>query len=133
MRRFVIPLAIMLLACSLPWARPAPDAGQVIASFRAAGLEVENVRAGTKEMCGISPCLCQATWFDLPSQGEHQGGQVLVCRDEKERDVMVKYFNRLGEASPLFRSWVFTKDLVVLQLSGQLDEGLARRYEKALP
>lgn len=106
---------------------------EVVAAFKAAGLEAENSYTMTKDDYNISPYVCTGTRFFIPSIGADNGGRVFVCDTAEDRDLIANYYTELGKSSALFFSWVFIKDNVVVQINGDLPEETARKYEAALP
>ncbi|HWQ15358.1 MAG TPA: hypothetical protein VNL77_21335 [Roseiflexaceae bacterium] len=135
MRRILMLLALLsLAACG---ARGAPAAGggaeQVIAAFRAAGLEAEGERAMTQADYGDAPFLCSGTQFSLPSLGEGKVGRVFICDRREELTSLKTYFNVRGQGNPELRSWTYSKDLVLVQLDGSMPRETAQKYEAALP
>ena len=104
----------------------------VIAAFKAAGLEAENAYAMAKEDYGLAPAVCDGYRFIIPSLGEDSGGRVYVCSKAGDQKELVTFYTELGK-SPLFFSWVFEKGSVVVQINGDLDEVTAKKYEAAIP
>lgn len=105
----------------------------VVAAFKAAGLEAENTRPMTKDDYGAAPYVCTGTRFYVPSIGADNGGRIFICDSTEDRDSLANYYTELGKSSALFFSWVFIKDNVVVQINGDLPEETARKYEAALP
>lgn len=105
----------------------------VVAAFRAAGLEAEDTRSMTVDDYGFAPYVCDGTRFLIPSLGEDSGGRVLICDDEDDQESLRAYYEDLGEGTAAFFSWVFEEDDVLVQLNGELDEETARQYEAAIP
>jgi hypothetical protein len=131
-RFFLIGLCIILFVtgCSST-AKKTSD--EVIAAFKAAGLEAESAGAMTKDDYGMAPFVCKGTRFLIASLGEDSGGRIYICDNTKDRDSLAKYYQALGKASAMFFSWVFVKGSVVVQINGDLQEDLARKYEQAIP
>lgn len=105
----------------------------VVASFKAAGLEAESTRPMTKDDYGVAPYVCTGTRFLIPSLGPDNGGRIFICDNQEDRDVLANYYIKMGEASAIFFSWVFVKDNIVIQINGDLPELTARQYEAAIP
>lgn len=105
----------------------------VVAAFKAAGLEAENTRPMTKDDYGAAPYVCTGTRFYVPSIGADNGGRIFICDSTEDRDSLANYYTELGKSSALFFSWVFTKDKVIVQINGDLPEETARKYEVAIP
>lgn len=122
-----------MVACGgSPAASVLPD--DVIAKFKAAGLEAEQASAMDPQAYGMAPLLCQdgARRFLIPSLGEEQGGRLFVCKDEKEAATLKTFYDKLGESSALFHSWTYQKGGVLVQLSGSLDQAKADEYGKII-
>jgi hypothetical protein len=134
-RKILFTLLIVVLLTSACAKQVTGD--DVVASFKAAGLEAENPSAMTKDDYNIAPYVCQGTHFFVPSldatSGEGAGGRVFVCDTAEDRDLIANYYTELGKTSALFFSWVFIKDNVVVQINGDLPEETARKYEAELP
>lgn len=105
----------------------------VIAAFKAAGLEAENPSPMTKDDYGLGPYVCQGTHFFVPSIDETAGGRVFICDNKEDQDALAKYYNDLGKTSAMFFSWVFVKGDVLVQINGDLAEETAKQYESAIP
>ena len=87
----------------------------------------------TKDDYGqLLPELCPGTIFDIPSQGDKHG-RVFVCEDKDKREAVSNYYITLRKANAMFWSWVYVKGRFVVQINGQIDEGMAKKYEAAIP
>ncbi len=120
--------AFLLASCA-----KAPTSDDVIKSFKAAGLEAENVRRMTKDDYGMAPYVCTGTRFFIPSLGEDNGGRLYICDNNKDRDSLASFYTEAGKASAMLFSWVFVKGSVVVQINGDLPEDKAHQYEAAIP
>lgn len=109
-----------------------PTAADVIAAFKDAGLEAEDTRPLTKEDYGVAPYVCTGTRFFIPSVGAERGGRVFICDNDKDRDALATYYTEMGKVSAAFFSWVFVKGNVLVQITGDVPEETARKYETAL-
>jgi hypothetical protein len=128
------PWVIMITATNS--ATPTPSAitaDDVIAAFKAAGLEAENTRPLTKDDYGLAPYVCKGIRFFIPSMGVDKGGRLFICDNNEDRDSLKDYYEKLGKASAAFFSWVFVKGNVLVQINGNLAEDIARKYEQAIP
>jgi hypothetical protein len=114
-------------------ATPAIDGTAVVAAFKAAGLEAENPSHMVKDDYGPAPYVCEGTHFLVPKICSDCGGRVFVCPNERDRDLIFDYYNEMGRGSALLFSWAFKKDLIVVQINGDLDEKTARQYEATIP
>lgn len=108
-----------------------PD--QVIAAFKSAGLEAENVRPMTKEDYGVAPMLAlKAVRFYLPSLGQDKGGRLFSFSNQEDLEKMKSYYVDASKKSALFFSWAYSKDNILVQINGDLKEDKAKQYEAAL-
>lgn len=133
MRQFttttLMVLALLLAGCGGGGAAAvSPD--DVIAKFKAAGLEAEGAAKMTPDMYGPAPLLCQdgARRFMTPALGEDKGGRLFVCASETDAAKLKTYYDELGKASALFHSWTYQKGGVLVQLNGELDQATADKY-----
>jgi hypothetical protein len=136
MRRILMLLVLLSLAgCGrgAPAAAGGDTAEQIIAAFRAAGLEAEGEKAMTQADYGDAPFLCSGTQFQLPSLGEGKVGHVFICDKREELTSLKTYYNVRGQGNPELRSWTYSKDMVLVQLDGSLPRDAAQKYEAALP
>lgn len=126
-------IAILLVGCATTTAMRPVTGNDVIQFFKGAGLEAENARPLTEAERGkLLPDLCPAVIFDIPSQGDKHG-RVFVCADKNKRDAVANYFISLRKANAMFWSWVYVKGSIVVQLNGEIDEAMAKKYEAAIP
>lgn len=105
----------------------------VVAAFKAAGLEAETPHAMAADDYGLAPFVCKGTRFFIPSLGADNGGRIFICENTEDRDKLATYYTAAGEASAIFFSWVFPKDNILVQINGDLPEDVARQYEAAIP
>ena len=124
----VLALLFLLTACGKQ-----TTGADVVASFKAAGLEAESTYPMTKDDYGPAPYVCTGTRFLVPSLGADSGGRIYICDSSEHRDSLANYYTKMGESSALFFSWVFVKGDVVVQINGDLSEEKARLYEAAMP
>jgi hypothetical protein len=134
MRRMFLLLLLALAGCG----GGAPNTGagtgtEIIAAFKAAGLEAEGGKPMVEADYGDAPVLCSGTQFSLPSLGEGSVGHVFVCDRREELTSLKTYYNVRGQGSPDLRSWTFSKENILLQLDGKLERETAKKYEAALP
>jgi hypothetical protein len=138
MRYLFVLVCLLLTACGGGQTAQAPAAkavtpDDVIAAFKAAGLEAENARAMTKEDYGMAPMLCDGRRFFIPSLGPNNGGRVFVCPNATDRDKLATFYRELGKASAALFTHALVKGNVVVQLNGDLSEEQAKKYEAAIP
>jgi hypothetical protein len=104
---------------------------QIVEAFKAAGLEAENPRPMSKPQdYGKIPTVdVEGTRFAIPSLGEDGGGHIYSFASEDGLEKMVKYYS---DASADDFSWVYTKDNILVQIDGRLEEDKAKQYEAAI-
>ena len=106
---------------------------EVVAAFKATGLEVENTRPMTRDDYVTAPYVCKGTRFFIPSLGEGRGGRIYICDNTKDRNLLAEYYKGMGKINDIFFSWVFAKGSVLVQINGDLEESIARMYKAAIP
>ena len=127
----------VLVGCSGQAAKPVTG-GDVVAAFKAAGLEAEGIKEMGPKDYGIAPYVCKGTTFVIPSlgkaaDGSDQGGHVYVCENAQDLATIQTFFKKVGEASALLASHLYVKGNTLLQINGKLDKALADKYGAALP
>ena len=126
----IIFFASLLLGCG---SNEIVTADDVINAFKEAGLEAQQPYKMTKDDYGMAPYVCEGTRFLIPSLGENSGGRIFICDSNNHLDALQTYYTKLGEASAIFFSWVFTKNNILVQINGDLAENIARQYEQVIP
>jgi hypothetical protein len=127
---------------AVPAVSPAPPAPteyarwralDVISAFRAAGLRAEVLRGETKdERDGLSGYIAgDARRFRI-ADGEGQMGMVLCFENPGDAWDMRDYYLALNKALPQFRSHLFVKDSILLQINQEVPEETARAYAQVL-
>jgi hypothetical protein len=109
---------------------PAED---VIAAFKAAGLQAEGARPLTIADYALVPYVCQGLRFFIPSLGPDNGGRIFICDNKGDEDTLSSYYQSFGQPGSEFFSWVFVKGNIVVQINGALPEATANQYEAAIP
>ncbi len=104
----------------------------ILAAFRAAGLEAESARAMTRDDYGLAPLLGTGYRFLIPSLCPDCGGRLYQFDSLEDRDRMKQYYDELAKSSAMFFSWTFAAGDYLLQLNGDLDEATARQYGDVL-
>jgi hypothetical protein len=105
----------------------------VMAAFRAAGLSAEAVHSASKdERDGLSThIVVDARRFRISANDEEMG-MVLCFKNRWDREQMQKYYLTLNRSFPRFRSWLFVKDKLILQINKEVPEHRARAYGAVL-
>ncbi|MBP8055078.1 MAG: hypothetical protein KA314_04520 [Chloroflexi bacterium] len=104
----------------------------VVAAFKAAGLEAEDPYIMTKDDYGLAPFVGTGTRFFLPSLCDDCGGRIIITDNNEDTEAIREYYVTLGETSAAFFSWVTVRDNVVLQMNGDLPEESFHQYETVL-
>lgn len=105
---------------------------QVVAAFKAAGLEAESPKKMGKEDYGLAPLVGQGVRFLIPSLCADCGGRVFAVENENDMTRLKAYYDEMGKASAAFFSWTFRRGNILVQINGDLPEQRARAYEAAL-
>ncbi len=143
MKRVVLLTLVVLLltACGAPAAHNAQD---VVDAFKAAGLEVEDVKTipVTKANFGLCPMYAiAAVDFEIPSVclgpqtiGLSCGASILVfaTKDKEGLEKTRDYYDAIGKASAIFFNWVVVHDNILVNMSGDVPEAMVKQYQAAL-
>ena len=110
-----------------------PDSTVVVQAFRDAGLEVGESypveqEPGWDEL-PVPRTYEEATRFLIPSLGADAGGRVFVFGSASDLVAVRDFYEELPRPA---RPYVYDEGLVLLQLSNQLPEGEAERYNAVL-
>lgn len=113
-----------------PTARWTTD--QVLAAFKAAGLEAEQTRPMTKDDYGIAPYVGSGVRFFVPSVCADCGGRLFSIENAEELARVKLFYDEMGKQSAMLFSWTFARDNILVQINGDLPEAQAKQYEAAL-
>ncbi len=127
---YVFIILITLISCS---SNKQLTANNIVDSFISADLEVVQPEPMKKDDYGLAPYVCEGTHFFIPSLCEDCGGRIFICDTDEDLELLKNYYEELGRVSAVFFSWVLTKDNVLIQINGALDEDVAKKYEEAIP
>jgi hypothetical protein len=106
---------------------------QAVKAIQGAGLEFTDPRPMTKDDYGLAPMSAkEAVHFLVPSVCSDCGGRLYSFSSQDDLNRMKEYYDKLGQASAMFFSWVFVKDNILIQINGDMIENQARKYEAAL-
>ena len=149
LRKILILIGFCLLACGapaiigpnstrtpLPTLTPTPSirrwgAPHIVRAIRAARLECEDTHPLTAEEYGAIPALAaEGIRFSTPSLCPDCGGLVLSFDNPNHLETTKMYFIETNH--PAAPAWVFVKDNILLQLSGQIPESQALEYGNVL-
>jgi hypothetical protein len=102
-------------------------------AIQAAGLEFGDPRPMTKDDYGLAPMSAkEAVHFLVPSVCSDCGGRLYSFSSQDDLNRMKEYYDKLGQASAMFFSWVFVKDNILIQINGDMKDAQAKQYEAAL-
>lgn len=136
MRYAVLVLVVILAACSGQAVKQVSGT-DVVAAFKAAGLEAENTTEMQPKDYGLAPYLCKGTRFVIPSMGKDsigdKGGRIFVCDNPQDVQKLQDFYVKVGQSSAAFYSHTYAKGPVLVQINGQLDKATADKYGAAIP
>lgn len=131
-----IIMACIMAGCTGSTPEPRVTGADIIAAWKAAGLEAENVRPMTADDYGLVPYICKAdaTRFYIPSLGEDNGGRLYVCDSAADADKIAAVYEKIGEASAMLATHVLRAGdgRIVAQINGTLPDDKAAAYGAAL-
>ncbi|MGW8956593.1 hypothetical protein [Paenibacillus sp. NPDC055715] len=108
-------------------------ADEVVAKFKAAGLEAENTREMKPKDYGPLPMKAKsATVFYLPSIGEKNNGHVFVFDNKEDLQELKKRYEDMGKESAMFFSYLYEKDNILLHMTGQAKEEQFKKYQDVI-
>jgi hypothetical protein len=123
----------------LPTLTPTPlfyrwEAAQIVRAIRATGLECEDIHLMEPKEYGPIPALAtQGVRFSIPSVCPDCSGMVLSFNDPAALEATKRFYTEAKpENNPEISSWVFEKDNILLQFSGELSKAQALRYGAVL-
>ena len=130
-------------AVVLQLAPPAPPAAapfpqkwttlHVVQAFKSAGLEAEKSFVMGHKDYGLGPMSAdEGRRFLIPSLGPDNGGHIFTFSNAADLDTMRKWYVGLGKSSGAFFSYVYVRDNVLVQISGDLADAKAKKYQLAL-
>ena len=127
----VLLLGLFLVACGGGGKEYTGD--DVIAAFKAAGLEAEDVHPMGVDDYGLAPYRGTGTRFYTPSLCEDKcSGRIIITDNDEDKEVLLQYYEGLPKASAALFTWVTSRDNIILQLNGDIPEEEFRKYEAAL-
>lgn len=127
----VAPSAVPQTTTAVPTVALTPD--DVVAAFAAAGLEAETPRAMAPKDYGMAPLVAVAgVRFFIPSLGEGAGGRVMQFANDADLAKTKDYYVELGRSSAATFSWTYDRNLILVQINGDLPPETASKYEAVL-
>ncbi len=73
----------------------------------------------------------EAIRFFLPSLGGQKGGRVYSFDNASDLQTVKQYYES-GASGAASRPWIFVKDNILVQITGELPENRAKQYQAAL-
>jgi len=105
------------------------ESNDVVKALKDTGLEVEDVNDGlTIGTAGAK----ESTVFLMPSYGNEIGGTVSSYDSEDKLRESVRYYSIMNKDPKSPAWWIFSKDNILLLISGKVPEEKAREYERVL-
>ncbi len=124
---------------SLPTLTPTPvfarwSAIEVMRTIKDINLEAEQVHLlNPQEYGSLPPLAIEAIRFSTPSLCPNCGGTILSFDDPIALQTIKTYYTQINpQDDPTLSSWVFEKDNILIQLSGELSEARALQYGSVL-
>ena len=125
------PSAALQTTTTAPALALTPDV--VVAAFAAAGLEAETPRAMAPKDYGMAPLVAVAgVRFFVPSLGDDAGGRVMQFANDADLAKTKDYYVQLGRNSAATFSWTYDRNLILVQINGDLPPETASKYEAVL-
>lgn len=105
----------------------------VIAKFKAAGLEAESVTDLESDDMGLAPMrFNEGKRIVVPSIGDDKGGRVFVFKKKSDLEELQKYYDELGKASAMTFSHTYSKENVLLQMTGEMEQAQFDKYKEVM-
>jgi hypothetical protein len=104
-------------------------------AFQAAGLDYETLRLSKDERDVFSAYTAvTSVQFVIPAQGDstRARGVIFSFQTESELQMVKEYYTRLGNMLPSYKSWLFVKGNLLLQINGEVPQAIAEQYGAAL-
>jgi hypothetical protein len=108
------------------------SAANVLAAFKANGLEAESTYTMKPKDYGLGPYLGRGTRFIIPSLCSDCGGRIFDFDNANDLSAVENYYVSLGKASAALFSWTFKNGNVLMQINGTLPEDQAFKYRDIL-
>jgi hypothetical protein len=101
----------------------------IVAAFEKSGLEVAELKPG---LTVGAPGARESTIFLIPSSGERIGALVSSFTSDEALQKAVQYYAEMNKRTSPFPWRIFTKDNILLLISGKVPEKAAEEYEHVL-
>ncbi|AIQ63328.1 stress protein [Paenibacillus stellifer] len=130
---FLIVAVFIFSGCSSNNSASSVSLDDVIAKFKAAGLEAENATDITNKTMGMAPMKFEeGKRILVPSLGEDAGGRVFVFKKTSDLEELKSYYDELGKSSAMLFSHTYVKGNVLLQMSGDMEQEQFDKYKKVM-
>lgn len=106
-----------------------PSSSEVVQAFEDEGLTVINPRPVKDKDLGMAPQTFEEGTHFVASTRENLGAKVFTYESEDDLRQMQAFYEGF---TGMFYSHVYTKDLILLQINGQLPKAEADRYGEVL-
>ena len=72
--------------------------------------------------------------FTIPSQDDPAvaSGVILSFQNQKDLQEIQNYYEEMGKKLPQYKSWLFIKDNLLLQINRSVPQAVAKQYAEAL-
>ncbi|MED0905844.1 stress protein [Bacillus cereus] len=102
----------------------------IISEFKSAGLQAANPTGlSEKEFGNLRK---EGKRIIVPALGEDKGGRLFEITKKDDLEKVKKYYDELGNSSPLFFSHTYEKGNVLLQMNGDMKDEEFAKYKDVL-
>ena len=101
----------------------------VVTALKKHGLEIADLKPG---LTVGAPGARESTIFLIPSFGENIGGLVSSYSSDKKLQKSIQYYANMNKKTTRTSWQIFTKDNILLLISGKVPEATATEYEQVL-
>jgi hypothetical protein len=123
---------------------------QVVEAFKVAGLPCEDVRVITDDDYQLEGKVCpvgldlttklgpspkeaqEGSRFFAPSVCNNCSGRIFSFASREDLQELRTWYTGRGQEFCIFESWLYEKDNILVQISGDMPEEMAEQYEAAL-
>ncbi|PEA21683.1 stress protein [Bacillus cereus] len=102
----------------------------IISEFKSAGLQAENPTGLPEKKFGN--LRKEGKRIIVPALGEDKGGRLFEITKKDDLEKVKKYYDELGNSSPLFFSHTYEKGNVLLQMNGDMKDEEFAKYKDVL-
>ena len=102
----------------------------IIEQFKSDGLEIGEVSDLDNKEYGNTRK--EGKRILVPSLGEDTGGRLFIFKDEDGLKKAKKYYDDLGNASPIFYSHTYQNGLILLQMNGDMSDEDFEKFKASI-